>query len=61
MANPSRLDLVSQVVSSHGLAMMVSTQAKEGLYHDGHSTNTFFPIAIEVFGCLHYQADDFLH
>lgn len=51
--NPTRLNLVSQVVTSHGVAMMVATQAKEGFYHNRHSTNMFFLIAIEVFGCLH--------
>jgi len=53
IANPTRLNLVSQVVSSHGVAMMVTTQVKERFYHNRHSTNMFFPIAIKVFGCLH--------
>jgi len=41
--------------------MIVTVQAKEGLYHDWHLTCAFLPFAIELFGCLHHQVDDFLH
>jgi hypothetical protein len=34
---------------------------KEKNYHNQHPTNQFFPLAIEVFGCLHKHADVFLH
>ncbi len=36
-------------------------QVKEGLYHNQHPTNTFLPLAIKVFGCLHQQVDNFSH
>jgi len=57
----TRGDLVSQVVPSRRVIMMMITQAKEGLYHDWHSTNTFLPLAIEIFECIHQQANKFLH
>lgn len=31
------------------------------LYHDQYPTNQFFPLAIEVFGCLYQKVDNFLH
>jgi hypothetical protein len=40
---------------------MMVTQAREGLYHDWRSINAFLPLAIEVFGYLHQQANDFFH
>jgi len=30
-------------------------------YQDKYPTNLFFPLAIEVFECLHQQVDNFLH
>jgi hypothetical protein len=41
------------------VAATMVAQAKEGLYHDWHSINAFFPFAIEVFSYLHQQADFF--
>jgi hypothetical protein len=35
--------LVFCVVSSHRVATMVVVQAKDGLYHDQHPMNPFFP------------------
>jgi hypothetical protein len=35
--------------------------AKERSYHDWHPINQFFPLAIEVLGYLHKQANVFLH
>jgi hypothetical protein len=37
------------------------TQTKERNYYDQHPTDQFFFLAIEIFGCLHKQADVFLH
>jgi hypothetical protein len=42
--DPTRGDLVFQVVPTHRVIMMMITQAKEGLYHYWHSTNTFLPL-----------------
>ncbi len=41
--------------------MIMTVQAKEGLYHDWQLTCAFLPFATEVFGCLQHQVDDFLH
>jgi hypothetical protein len=35
-------------------------QAKKRSYHDQHLTDQFFPLAIEIFECLHKQTDVFL-
>jgi hypothetical protein len=35
--------------------------AKEGLYHDQYPMDAFFPLAMEVFECLHQQVDDVFH
>jgi len=35
-------------------------QAKETNYFNRHPTDQFFPLAIEIFGRLHKQADVFL-
>jgi len=43
------------------LAASNTTQAKEKNYCNQHPTNQFFPLAIEVFGCLHKHANVFLH
>jgi hypothetical protein len=36
-------------------------QAKEKNYRNQHPIDQFFPVAIEVFGCLHKHAYVFLH
>jgi len=59
--DPTKGNLVFQVVPSRKVIMMTITQAKEGLYHDWHSTNTFLPLAIKIFECIHQQANNFLH
>jgi hypothetical protein len=61
IVNPTRVDLVSQTTSLDKVVAKMVTQAKEGFYHDHHPINTFFPLAIEVFECIHQQAYDFLH
>jgi hypothetical protein len=38
-----------------------TAQAKERNYYDWHPTDHFFPLTIEVFGCLNKQVDVFLH
>jgi hypothetical protein len=37
------------------------TQAKERSYCNRHFIHQFFPLAIEIFGCLHKHVDVFLH
>jgi len=49
---------------SHGgewIASHDTIQAKKRLYHNRHPTNTFLPLAIEVFEWLHRQANNFFH
>jgi len=61
IVNPTRVDLVFQTASFHGMVTKMVTQAKEGFYHNYHPINMFFPLAIEIFGCIHQQAYDFLY
>jgi len=39
----------------------VVIQMKEKLYHDRYLMVVFFLLAIEIFGCLHQQADNFFY
>jgi hypothetical protein len=59
--DPTRGDLVSEVVPSRKVIMMMTTQAKKGLYHDWHSTSMFLPLVIEIFKYIHQQANNFPH
>jgi hypothetical protein len=59
--DPTLVDLVSQIVSSREVATTMIAYTKEGLYHNRHPINKFLPLVIKVFGCLHQQANDFLH
>jgi hypothetical protein len=43
------------------MATMVAIQAKKRLYRNQHPTNTFFPLAIEVFKWLHQQINNYFH
>jgi hypothetical protein len=52
ITNPIGVDLVSQVVLSHGIIVIVVAHAKDGLYRDEFPTNMFLPLVIEVFECL---------
>ncbi len=61
IVNATRAKLVFRVVSSREMAMMVAIQAKKRLYHNQHPTNTFLPLAIEVFEWLYQQANNFFH
>jgi hypothetical protein len=37
------------------------TQAKNALCHDQFLTDMFLPVVVEDFGCLHQEANGFLH
>ncbi len=41
--------------------MTVIVQMKEGLYQDQYLVDLVFPLVIEIFWCLHQQADNFFH
>lgn len=49
------------VTISCGVVVIVTTQAKEGLYYDCYPMDMFIPLAIEVFGCHYQQFNNFLH
>jgi hypothetical protein len=59
--DPMQVDLFSQSYTTQGFATYNATQVIEWNYCDWHPTNQFFPLVVEVFGCLHKQADMFLH
>jgi hypothetical protein len=54
-------DLLSQSYTTQGFAAYNVAQVTKWSYCDRHLTNQFLPLAVEVFGCLHKQADMFLH
>jgi len=39
----------------------MAAQANEEFYHYQHFMDTFLTLAIEGFGCLHKQVDNFFH
>jgi hypothetical protein len=43
------------------LAQLNVAQIKKRNYRDRHPINQFFPLAIEIFRCLHKQVDVLLH
>jgi hypothetical protein len=61
IVNPTWADLLPRSCTTQGFVTLDAIQAKEKSYHNRHPTNQFFPLAIEVFGCLHKHADVFLH
>jgi hypothetical protein len=50
IANSTQVDLILQDVFSHGVATIVTTHAKDNLYHDWFSVDMFFPLSIKVLG-----------
>jgi hypothetical protein len=59
--NLTRVDLVLWIVISHGVVMTIATQAKEKIYHNQFLMDMFILLIIEVFKCLHQQANEFFH
>ncbi len=41
--------------------MAIVVQEKIVSYCDRHLKDDFIPLVVEIFGCLHQQANDFLH
>ncbi len=60
IVNPTQINLVWQTASSSRVAMAMVLHAKKRFYHSRHLSGSIFPLAIEVFGCLHQQANKFL-
>jgi hypothetical protein len=61
IVNPMQVNLLPQSCATQGLVAFDVVQSKEKSHHDQHPTNQFFPLTIEVFGCLHKQTNVFLH
>jgi hypothetical protein len=61
IVNPTWTDLLPWSCRTRGFVAPNAIQAKEKSYHNWHPIDQFFPLAIEVFGCLHKHADVFLH
>jgi len=45
--------LVSQAAHPSGVVVTLAAEMKEGFYCNHYPTDVFFPLAIEVFECLH--------
>ncbi len=60
ITNPMCADL-SQSCIIQGFVAFDAARAKKRNYHNQHPTNQILFLTIEVFGCLHKQADVFLH
>jgi hypothetical protein len=61
IVDPTQVDLLHWFCAIQGFATSDAIQAKERSYCNQHLTDQFFPLTIEVFGCLHKHADVFLH
>jgi len=61
IVNLIHVNLVSWVTFSQGVATMIIAQAKIVSYCVWHPKDDFILLAIEIFGCLHQQVNDFLH
>jgi len=53
IANPTWVDFLPQSCAIQRSVASDAVQAKERSYRDWHPIDQFFPLAIEVFGCLH--------
>jgi len=61
IVDPMHVDLFPRFHITQEFATSNAAQAKKRSYHNQHPIDQFFFLAIEVFGCLHKQADMFLH
>jgi hypothetical protein len=61
IANSMHVNLLPQSCIIQRFVTSNVTQVKEKSYHDQHPIDQFFPSTIEIFGCLHKQANVFLH
>jgi hypothetical protein len=58
--NPIQINLVWQVAIFQEMVTIITTQSKDELYYIKRLGDVFFPLAIEIFECLHQQANVFL-
>jgi hypothetical protein len=61
IVDPMHADLFPRFHTTQEFVTSNVAQAKKRSYHNQHPIDQFFFLAIEVFGCLHKQADMFLH
>jgi hypothetical protein len=61
IVNQTCVNLLLQFCTTQRFVTSDVAQAKEMSYHDRHPTNQFFPLAIEIFGCLQKCVNMFLH
>ncbi len=59
IVDPIRVDLISHVVLSDGVVMFLAVEMKERFYCDYYLADVFFPLAMEIFECLHQHANNF--
>jgi hypothetical protein len=59
IVDPMQADLLPWSCATQGFDAFNVAQAKKMNYHDWHPIDQFVPLTIEVFGCLHKQADVF--
>ncbi len=57
--NPIQINLVWQVAIFQEMVTIITTQSKDELYYIKHLRVVFFSLTIEIFECLHQQANDF--
>jgi len=55
------MDLLPRSCATQGFGALDVVQVKEWSYCDQHLVDQFLPLVMEVFACLHRQADVFLH
>jgi hypothetical protein len=53
IANLIRADLFPQSCVTQRFVVFYVVQTKKQNYHDQHPANQFFPLTMEIFGCLH--------
>jgi hypothetical protein len=59
--DPTRVDLVFEIVSSQKVCVTITSQTKVVSYHDQHLEDDFISLIVDIFGHLHQQSSDFLH
>jgi hypothetical protein len=61
IVDPTQMNLLPRSYTTQGFVASDAVEAKERSYCNRHLTNQFFPLVIEIFGCLHKHANMFLH
>jgi hypothetical protein len=61
IVDPTWVDLLFRSCTTQRFVALDAPQAKEKSYYNWHPTDQFFPLTIEVFGCLHKHVDVFLN